>query len=126
MKKSTFGPTTVLQKHALRSAATWTFITANVRIRALMRERRIAPTSTTCRKPRQQHEFRRRCWDVTPVRLRSFCVTPRQRHTIPQHGRGSTYRQRNAVQTKPATSDQVWWDFDSSSVKTALRAALYR
>src|SRR3954452_24799871 len=104
MKKSTFGPTKVLQKHGLRSADTWTFITANVRIRALMRERRIAPTLTTCRKPRQQHEFRRRCRGVTPVGLRSFCVTPRQRHTIPQHGRGSTYRQRNAVQTKPATS----------------------
>src|SRR4051812_19831368 len=47
----------------------------------------------------------RRCRGVTPVGLRSFCVTPRQRHTIPQHGRGSTYRQRNAVQTKPATSE---------------------
>src|SRR5437763_9106529 len=104
MKKSTFGPTKVLQKHGLRSAGTWTFITANVRIRALMRERRIVPTLTTCRKPRQQHEFRRRSRGVTPVGLRSFCVTPRQRHTIPQHGRGSTYRQRNAVQTTPATS----------------------
>src|SRR3954452_18455019 len=41
---------------------------------------------------------------VTPVRLHPFCVTPRRRHTTPQPGRGSTYRQRNAVQTKPATS----------------------
>src|SRR3954453_19418636 len=104
MKKSTFGPTKVLQKHGLRSAGTWTFITANVRIRALMRERRIAPTLTTCRKPRQQHEFRRRCRGGTPGGLRSYWVAPRPRHTIPQHGRGSTYRQRNAVQTKPATS----------------------
>ena len=69
-----------------------------------MRERRIAPTSTTCRKSQQQHEFRRRRQGVTPVGLRPFCVTPRRRHTTPQPGRGSTYRQRNAVQTKPATS----------------------
>jgi len=68
-----------------------------------MRERRIAPTSTTCHKS-QQHEFRRRRRGVTPVGLHSFCVTPRRRHTTPQPGRGSTYRQRNAVQTKPATS----------------------
>src|SRR3954469_14173340 len=140
MKKSTFGPTKVLQKHGLRSAGTWTFITANVRIRALMRERRIVPTLTTCRKPRQQHEFRRRCRGVTPVGLRSFCVTPRQRHTIPQHGRGSTYRPRNAVQTKPATSPPIvgWmpcfvanWAVASSprsasSATFALNSAEYR
>src|SRR3954471_24552010 len=42
---------------------------------------------------------------VTPVGLHPFCVTPRRRHTTPQPGRGSTYRQRNAVQTKPGTSD---------------------
>src|SRR5208283_3362082 len=31
-------------------------------------------------------------------------VTPRQRHTTISTGRGSTYRGRNTVSTKPATS----------------------
>jgi hypothetical protein len=39
-----------------------------------------------------------------PVGLRPPCVTPRQRHIIMSTGRGSTYRGRNAVSTKPATS----------------------
>ena len=51
-----------------------------------------------------QHEFRRRCRGVTPVGLRPPCVTPRKRHTTTATGRGSTYRGRNAAQTKPATS----------------------
>ena len=71
---------------------------------SLAPERRIAPTSTTCRCSRQ-HEFRRRCRGITPVGLRPPCVTPRQRHTTISTGRGSTYRGRNAVSTKPATSD---------------------
>ena len=76
---------------------------ASARIRALLPGRRIAPTSTTCHYSRQ-HEFRRRCRGITPVGLRPPCVTPRQRHTIMSTGRGSTYRGRNAVSTKPATS----------------------
>ena len=90
-------------RHVLRSGGIWTSTTASGRIRALMRERRTAPTSTTCRWSRQ-HEFRRRCRGITPVGLRPPCVTPRQRHTTPSTGRGSTYRRRNAVSTKPATS----------------------
>ena len=39
-----------------------------------------------------------------PVGLRPPCVTPRQRHIIMSTDRGSTYRGRNAVSTKPATS----------------------
>ena len=78
-------------------------ITANDRIRGLPPERRIVPTSTTCRCSRQP-EFRRRCRGVTPVGLRPPCVTPRQRHTTISTGRGSTYRGRNTVSTKPATS----------------------
>src|SRR3954467_1650717 len=49
---------------------TWRFTTASARIRALMRERRIAPTSTTCHKSQQQHEFRRR----RRVSLQSGCT----------------------------------------------------
>src|SRR5690242_5465064 len=101
MKKSTFGPTTVLQKHGLRSAATWTSITANVRIRALMRERRIAPTSTICRTPRQQHEFRRRCRSVTPVGLRSILRdTPAATHY-------TTIRQRLHLSTAKRCADKA-------------------
>ena len=78
---------------------------ASDRIRALPPGRRIAPTSTACHCSRQ-HEFRRRCRGITPVGLRPPCATPRQRHTIMSTGRGSTYRGRNAVSTKPATSSQ--------------------
>ena len=70
---------------------------------ALPPERRIAPTSTTCRCS-WQLEFRRRCRGITPVGLRPPCVTPRQRHTTLSTGRSSTYRGRNTVSTKPATS----------------------
>ena len=54
---------------------------------------------------RRRHEFRRRCRGVTPVGLRPPCATPRQRHITQPTGRGSTYRRRNAVATKPATSE---------------------
>jgi hypothetical protein len=72
----------------------------------LTRGRLIAPTSTTCRSSRQ-HEVRRRCRGITPVGLRPPCVTPRQRHTATRNGRGSAYRSRNTVSTKPATSYRV-------------------
>ena len=82
----------------------WTSITANGRIRVLLPEHRIVPTSTTCRCSRQP-KFRRRYRGVTPAGLRPPCVTPRQRHTTISTGRGSTYRGRNTVSTKPATSE---------------------
>src|SRR6476620_9127414 len=102
MRRSICTPMTVSAKHVLRSGGIWTSITANGRIRGLPPERRIAPTSTTCRCS-WQLEFRRRCRGITPVGLRPPCVTPRQRHTTLSTGRSSTYRGRNTVSTKPAT-----------------------
>ena len=102
-RRSICTPTTVSARHVLRSGGIWTSTIASGRIRALLPERRIVPTSTTCRCSRQP-DFRRRCRGVTPVGLRPPCVTPRQRHTTISTGRGSTYRERNAVSTKPATS----------------------
>jgi hypothetical protein len=78
---------------------------ASGRIRASLPERRIGPTSTICRYSRQP-EFRRGRRGITPVGLRRLCVTPRQRHTTISTGRGSTYRGRNTVSTKPATSQR--------------------
>ena len=106
MRRSICTPMTVSAKHVLRSGGIWTSITANGRIRGLPPERRIAPTSTTCRCS-WQLEFRRRCRGITPVGLRPPCVTPRQRHTTLSTGRSSTYRGRNTVSTKPATSVAV-------------------
>jgi transposase InsO family protein len=42
-------PTTVSARHVLRSGGIWTSTIASVRIRALLPDRRIAPTSTICR-----------------------------------------------------------------------------
>jgi hypothetical protein len=103
MRRSICTPMTVSARHVLRSGGIWTSIIASGRIRVLLPERRIVPTSTTCRCSLQP-EFRRRCRDLTPAGLRSPCVTPRQRHTTLSTGRGSTYRGRNTVSTKPATS----------------------
>ncbi len=41
---------------------------------------------------------------ITLVGLRPPGVPPRNRHTTSATGRASTYQERNAVQTKPATS----------------------
>ena len=67
------------------------------------------PISTTCRNV-PQREFRRRCRGSAPVGLRPSCALPRQRHTMNQMGRGSTYRKRNTVSTKPATSTRIGSD----------------
>ncbi len=100
--------------------------TESDRIRALTPERRIAPTSTTCRKLRQ-HESRRCFRGVTPVGLRPPCVPPRKQHTITATGRGSTYPAAKPVQTKPATSrcaphsvEHQWWGPLSKAKKHAL------
>ena len=68
-RRSTCTPTTVSVKHAFRSGGTCISTIASGRIRALLPERRIVPTSITCRCSRQP-EFRRRCRDITPVGLR--------------------------------------------------------
>jgi putative transposase len=102
-RRSTCGPTTVSAMPVLRSAGTWISTIARGHIRASLPKRRIAPTSITCHCSRQP-ESRRRCRGITPVGLRPPCVTPRQQHTTMSTGRGSTYRGRNAVSTKPATS----------------------
>ena len=107
MRRSICTPTTVSVRHVLRSGGIWTSITANGRIRVLLPEHRIVPTSTTCRCSRQP-KFRHRCRGVTPAGLRPPCVTPRQRHTTISTGRGSTYRGRNTVSTKPATSGREY------------------
>ena len=60
---------------ALRSAATWTFIMAGVRTRALTASRPIKPTSPRCHS----------AWQPNP-------------------GRGSTYRRGKSVQTTGTTS----------------------
>ncbi len=60
-----------------RSAGIWFSITRYVHIRALTRERRITPTSTTSRSGRQ-HEFRRQCRVVAPVGLRPPCAATRR------------------------------------------------
>jgi hypothetical protein len=73
-----YEPTTALAKPVPQSAGIWLSTIASDRIGALLLERRIASTSTTCRCSRQ-HEFRRRCRGITPVGLRPPCVTPRQR-----------------------------------------------
>ena len=51
-KRSISGPTTASARHAPRSAAISTSITASARIRALTLGRRIKPTSTICRRSR--------------------------------------------------------------------------
>ena len=56
MRRSICGPTTASARRAHRSAGIWTSTTASVRIRALTLGRRIAPTSTICRRSRQ-HDF---------------------------------------------------------------------
>ena len=76
-RRSICTPTTMSARHVLRSGGIWTSITVNGRIRGLLPERRIVPTSTTCRCSRQP-EFRRRCRGITPVGLRPPYVTPRQ------------------------------------------------
>jgi hypothetical protein len=78
--------------------------TPSGRTRALVRERRTKPTSPSRRQWRQPHEFRRVCRLVSLVGLRPPCATSRQTHVTQPTGRRSTYRRRNAVATKPATS----------------------
>ena len=48
-RRSICTPMTVSARHVLRSGGIWTSITANDRIRVSLPERRIVPTSTTCR-----------------------------------------------------------------------------
>ncbi len=84
-RRSTCGPTTVSVKHALRSAGTCISTIAERPHSSLLPERRIMPTSITCRCSKQ-HEFRRRCRGITPVKLRPPGVTPRQRHTTTSTG----------------------------------------
>jgi len=83
--------------------------------------RRIAPTSTTCRRSRQ-HEFRRRWRGVAPVGLRPPCAPPRQRQT----GRGSTYPELKPVQTNPAGAKLIVKEFPILSIESliASKAAL--
>src|SRR5262245_33278023 len=69
-------PTTASARLACRSAATWTFITAGDRIRALTARHPIKPISASCRS----------AWQ-------------------PNLGRRSTYRCGNSVQTTGTTSD---------------------
>src|ERR1700730_5116892 len=69
------GPTKAYLRLALRSAATWTFIMAGVRTRALTASRPIKPTSPRCHS----------AWQPDP-------------------GRGSTYRCGKSVQTTGTTS----------------------
>jgi hypothetical protein len=69
----------------------------------------LGPVNATGTSPRQRcwpppEKFRHRCLGLAPVGLRPPCATPRHRHTTSQPGRASTYRKRNGVQTKPATS----------------------
>ena len=102
-KRSISEPTTASARHAPRSAAIWNSTIASARIRALTLERRISPISTICRRL-WQHEFRRRFRGVTLLGLRPPGVPPRKRQPTTATGRASTYQERKAVQTKPATS----------------------
>src|SRR5262245_44568096 len=72
-------PTTASARLACRSAATWTFITAGDRIRALTARHPIKPISASCRS----------AWQ-------------------PNLGRRSTYRCGNSVQTTGTTSGQCY------------------
>src|SRR5262245_7094563 len=74
-------PTTASARLACRSAATWTFITAGDRIRALTARHPIKPISASCRS----------AWQ-------------------PNLGRRSTYRCGNSVQTTGTTSLYVLAD----------------
>jgi hypothetical protein len=80
-KRSISWPTIASARRARRSGGILTSITARDRIRALTREPRIAPTSSTCRSSRQ-HEFT----------------------AASATGRGSTYPELSPVQTNPVTS----------------------
>src|ERR1700693_2263423 len=76
------GPTKASATPELRSAATWTFIMADVHTRALTASHQIKPTSRRCPS----------AWQPNP-------------------GRGSTYRRGKAVQTTGATSISELWTF---------------
>src|SRR3954447_5804430 len=86
----------------LRSADIWISTTVNGRIRALMLDRRITPTSTT-RRSQRQHEFRRRCGSLLCLGYALLAQHPTTVYTEPI-GRRSTYRRRNAVSSRPSTS----------------------
>src|SRR3954447_9247733 len=104
-RKSTCELTKVLMTPVLRSADIWISTIANGRIRALMLDRRITPTSTT-RRSQRQHEFRRRCGSLLCLGYALLAQQPTTVYTEPI-GRRSTYRRRNAVSSRPSTSVPV-------------------
>src|SRR5262245_48434557 len=81
-------PTTASARLACRSAATWTFITAGDRIRALTARHPIKPISASCRS----------AWQ-------------------PNLGRRSTYRCGNSVQTTGTTSQFIFRYLDGAFVQ---------
>ena len=103
MRRCICEPMTVWRRHASHLATISGSIIASDRIRALTGRLRITSISRASRS-RRRREFAAVAWH------RSGRATPSlrnatQRQSMERIGRESIYRDRNAVQTKPATSE---------------------